>query len=117
MTANVYLSLFASHHLQYHNYIDVYTAQRLSIIVRCGVVCGNVSNYCLPASFFVFPAVFHAIETALKLIASSHSHFIIYSDSVSVLETLQSDKCSHTFISVLEHYNKLTKMGFNILFC
>ena len=71
----------------------------------------------LPTSFSVFSAEFFAIETALNLIASYfHRHFIIYSDSLSVLDALQSYTCLQTFISFLEHYNELTKKGFNFFF-
>ena len=71
------------------------------------------ANYCQ-----VVIIVFFVIEISLKLIASCcHRHFFIYTESFSALETLQPDACSPTFISILELYNKLTKKGFNILFC
>ena len=120
LTAIIYLTLFPSHRSHYHNYIDVYIdGSKTGNYVGCGVVCENtVLSYHLPTSFSAFSAEFFAIETALNLIASySHKHFIIYSDSLSVLDTLQSYTYSPTFISVLEHYNEISKKGFNILFC
>ena len=58
------------------------------------------------------------VETALKLISSHfHKRFIIYTDSRSVIESLQSISCSPSFISVLQLYNKLINKGFHILFC
>ena len=117
MTAIVYLSPFSSHRSQYHNCTAVYIDGSNGSYVSCGVIYeNNILNCHLPASFSIFSAVFLAIKIALKLIASySHSYFIIYSDYY--LETLQSAKCSQTFICVLEHYNELTKKEFNILFC
>ena len=117
--ANIFLSLFASHRSQYHNYIDIYTdGSKRNNIVGCGIVCRNtVLSYRLPAFYSVFSAEFLAIETALKLISSfSHRHFIIYTDSKSALDSLQSNSCSPSFISVLQLYNELCNKGFHILF-
>ena len=61
---------------------------------------------------------FFSAETVLKHISSySHKSFIIYTDSRSVIESLQSISCSPSFISVLQLYNKLINKGFHILFC
>ena len=120
MTTNIYLSLCSSDRSHYYNYIDAYTdGSKTGTYVGCGVVFETtVLSYRLPASFSVLSAEFFAIETALNLITSySHRHFIIYCDSLSVLEILQSDICSPTFISVLDHYNELKKREFDILFC
>ena len=119
-TANVYLSLFSSHRSEYHNYIDIYTdGSKTNNLVGCGIVCRNtVLSYHLPSFVSVFAAEFLAIELALKLISSySHKHFIIYADSRSVLEALQSNSCSPSFISVIQLYNELCNKGFHILFC
>ena len=118
MTANIFCSLFASHRAEYHNYIDVYTdGSKIGNLVGCGIVLRNtVRSYRLPAFFSVFSAEFLAIEIALKLISSySHKNFIIYSDSRSVLETLHSNSCSPSFMSVLQLYNELSNKGFHIL--
>ena len=54
-------------------------------------------------------------EKALEIIAlHHHKNFIIYSDSKSVLEVLQSNSCSLTYTSVLEYYNELLKKGYCI---
>ena len=119
-TANIFRSLFASHRSHYHNYIDIYTdGSKTNNVVGCGIVCRNtVLSYRLPAFYSVFSAEFLAIETALKLISSySHRHFIIYTDSKSALDSLQSNSCSSSFISVLQLYNDLCNKGFHILFC
>ena len=72
----------------------------------------------LPSFFSVFSAEFYAIKIALKFISSHpHKHFIIYSDSKSALDSLQSGTCSPTFISVLNIYNELLGKGYDILFC
>ena len=119
-TANIYISLFSSHRSQYHNYIDIYTdGSKANNLVGCGIVCKNtILSYRLPTFFSVFSAEFLAVELALKLISSySYRHFIIYTDSKSVLEALHSNSCSPSFISVLQLYNELCNKGFNILFC
>ena len=119
-TADIYLSLFAFHRSQYHKYIDIYTdGSKINNLVGCGIVCGNTTlSYRLPAFFSVYSAEFLAVELALNLISSySHKHFIIYTDSRSVLETIHSNSCSPSFTSVLQLYDKLCKKGFNILFC
>ena len=118
--ANIYHSLFRTHRSHYHKYIDIYTDGSKTInSVGCGIICRNtVLSYRLPAFFSIFSAEFLAIELALKLISSySHKHFIIYSDSKSVLETLCSNSCSPSFISILQLYNELYNKGFRILFC
>ena len=120
MIAKVYNSLFTSHRSDYHDYIDVYTdGSKTSNVVGCGIVCRNsVRSYRLPAFHSVFSAEFIAIEIALKLISSySHKRFIISTDSRSVLEVVQSNSCSPSFISVLQIYNELYNKGFHILCC
>ena len=77
-----------------------------------------VWKYWLPASFSVFSVEFIAFGTALKFISSYfHKQLIIYTNSRSVLEILQSNSCSPSFISVLQTYNELYNKGFHILFC
>ena len=118
--ANIYASLFASHCSEYHNYIDVYIdGSKSNNLVGCGIICKNtVLSYRLPTFFSVFSAEFLAVELALKLISSySHKYFIIYTDSRSVLEMLQSNSCSPSFITVLQLYNELHNKGFHIVFC
>ena len=68
-------------------------------------------------TFFAFLAEFQTIEIALKFISHSHKHFIIYSVSKSVVDSLESGSCSLTFIFVLNHCSELVKKGCNILFC
>ena len=88
-------------------------------VVGCGIVCRNtILSYCLPAFFSVFSAEFLSIETALKLISSySHKHFIIDTDSKSILDSHQSNSWSPVFISVLQLYKELFNKGYHILFC
>ena len=108
-----------SHCSQYHNYIDVCTDDsKANNLIGSGIVCRNiVLSYRLPAIFSIFFAEFIAIELALKLISSySHKHFIIYTDSRSVLEMLQSNSYSPSFTSVLQLYNELCNKGFCIFF-
>ena len=117
---NVLQSIFAAHRQNYSSYIDIYTdGSKAGNLVGCGIVCQNIIlSYHLPSLFSVFSAEFLAIEIALKFISSqSHKHFIIYSDSKSALDSLESGSCSPTFISVLNLYNELVKKGYNILFC
>ena len=119
-TADVFRSLFASRQSHYHNYIDIYTDDsKTNNLVGCGIVCMNtILSYRLPPFFSVFTPEFFAVETALKLISSySHKHFIIYTDSRSVIDSLQSLSCSPSFLSVLQLYNELINKGFHIHFC
>ena len=118
-TANVYHSLFNSHRSHYPKYIDIYIdGSKMHNLVGCGIVCRNtVLRYLLLAFFSVFSAEFLAVELALKLISSySHKYFTIYSDSRSVLDTLHSNSCSPSFISILQLYNELSNKRFCILF-
>ena len=119
-TTNVYHILFESHRSEHHTYMDVYTdGSKTSNVFWCGIVCRNsVQSYHLPTSFSVFSAEFISIETALKLISLyPHKQFIIYTDSKSVLEALQSNSCLPSFISVLQIHKELYSKGFRILFC
>ena len=118
--ANIFQSLFLNHRSCYKNYTDVYTdGSKIGDLVGCSVVCNNHSrSYRLPPSFSIFSAEFVAIEIALNFISiHPHRQFIIYTDSKSVLDSLQSLSCSPTFISVLNLYNDLSKKGYHILFC
>ena len=116
----MFLSLFSSHRSEYHDYIDIYTdGSKTNNLVGCGIICRNiVLSYCLPSFISVFTIEFLAIELPLKFISSySHKHFIIYTNSRSVLETFHSNSCSPSFISVIQLYNKLCNKEFHILFC
>ena len=99
---NIFISLFASHRSHYHNYIDIYTdGSKTNDRVGCGIVCSNTAlSYRLPAFYSVFSAEFIAIEISFKLISSySHRHFIIYTDSKSVLDSLQTHALHLLFLS------------------
>ena len=108
--------LFSSHHSDYHNYIDIYAdCSKTNGLVGYGIICKNtILSYRLPEYFSVFHAEFLAIETALKHVSShTHKHFIICTNSRSVLETLHSNPCSPSF-SVLQLYVELCNKGFYV---
>ncbi|GBO25232.1 hypothetical protein AVEN_124650-1 [Araneus ventricosus] len=84
--------------------------------------CANKSQTNQPTSCSVFTAEIIAILFALKEISDrSQRYFIIYTDSLSVLQSLSSfypHPHNHPLVlNVLDLFNKLALRGFNIMLC
>ena len=119
LIANIYLLLFAFHLSEYHDYFHVHTdGSKIINVIGCCIICRiNIWSYNVSASFCFFfcwiPCHWNYIKTHFFMLPV---RFIIYTDSRSVLEKLQSNSCSPSFISVLQFYNELCNKGFCILF-
>ena len=119
-TPIIFQQLFIAHRSEYNNYTAIYTDGSKSINhVGCSFTCNNkIFSFKLPSFLSIFSAEFIAIEKALNYITTHHHKlFIIYTDSESVLESLKSNTCPPTFISVLKKYHNLQANGFDIKFC
>lgn len=108
------------HQSCYPTYSEIYTdGSKTSNHVGCAFAYNSIiHSFKLHPSCSIFTAEVLAILQALDFIAHrSHSHFIIYTDSISVLESLQSGNTSHPLIAnVVTHYLRLRRRGFHILF-
>ena len=82
-------------------------------LVGCGIVCRNtILSFHQPVFYSVFSAEFLAIKTVLKLISSYfHRRFVIYSDSKSVLDSLQT----HALILSSQFYKSMMNFAIRVL--
>lgn len=118
-TSFVYMQLFNSHREEYSDYVEVYTDGSKTIHqIGCAFICSSDSHdFKLHPSCSVFTAEILAIIQAFDFIShQENKNFIIYSDSMSVLATLQSGKTHHSLISTaLKKYHYLQDHGYNIM--
>ena len=117
--SNVFQNLFAAQRHTYSNYIDIYTdGSKAGNLVGCGIVCENKTlSSAFYHLFLFFPVEVLTIEIALNFLSPlSHIHFIIYPDSKSAIDSLQSGSCSPTYILILNLYNELSRKRYDILF-
>ena len=70
----------------------------------------------LPSFLFNFSTEFIDVEKALNYTNHQHRLFIIYTDSQSVLETLQSNTYPPTFSFMINIYKDLSDGSFDIKF-
>ncbi|GFV23514.1 RNase H domain-containing protein [Trichonephila clavipes] len=118
----VFQRVFAYHCSQYRMFSAIFTdgSQRAGY-VGCGVVIEDVTHgYRLDPSCSVFTAETVAIYRALQSIDSNMPRkYCIYSDSMSVLEALESynDRCHPVVCNILDITSRLHSKGFDIVFC
>ncbi|GBM15893.1 RNA-directed DNA polymerase from mobile element jockey [Araneus ventricosus] len=118
----VYQQLFADHRDVYHNFIPIFTdgsKSSLSTSFAC-VFSNSTLSFQIHSSSSIFTAEITAILHALSEISSGPpDNFIIYSDSLSALESMTSlHRFSHPLtFNILELHDHLTFKGFSILFC
>ncbi|GBN22693.1 hypothetical protein AVEN_68031-1 [Araneus ventricosus] len=114
--------LFHHHRYRYSSFVPIFTdGSKSDGHVGCGIVSpSDTLSYRLHNCFSVFTAELVKIFCALQEISPSNQrNFIIYTDSMSALETLSHyDIQMHPValkISYISHF--LRKEGFNIIFC
>ena len=81
---------------------------------------GLVRQYSLPSQASVFTAELLAIKTALDTIAntSSDTSFVIYTDSLSALQALQSFNPGHSLVALVRlSLHSLTSLGYRVQLC
>ncbi|GBN58645.1 hypothetical protein AVEN_243503-1 [Araneus ventricosus] len=114
--------LFHHHRYQYSSFLPIFTdGSKSDGHVGCGVVSpSDTLSYRLHNSCSVFTAELVAIFCALQEISpSSQRNFIIYTDSMSALETLSHyDTQMHPVgLEILSILQFLRNKSFNIIFC
>ncbi|GBM83390.1 hypothetical protein AVEN_211456-1 [Araneus ventricosus] len=118
----VYQQLFADHRDVYHNFIPVFTDGSTfssSTSFAC-VFINSTLSFQLHSSCSIFTAEITAILHALYQISNSPpDNYIIYSDSLSALESMTSlHRFSHPLtFNILEFHDRLACRGFSVLFC
>ncbi|GBN69622.1 putative RNA-directed DNA polymerase from transposon X-element, partial [Araneus ventricosus] len=120
----VYQQIFIEHRQEYNDFIAIYTdGSKSADHVSFAVVFPNTTlSFKLHSSCSVFTAEISAVLLALEQISDFlERKFIIYTDSLSVLESLKSFYIhSHhhpLVLNVLHLLNKLASRDFNILLC
>ena len=99
--SHVYIQKFNEIKDQYSYCIPIYTdGSKDNDRVRCGLIINNLSiKQRLPSNASIFTAEVTAIDLALDTIAESDDdHFIIFSDSLSVLLSLHNKKMDNPLI-------------------
>ncbi|GBM65109.1 hypothetical protein AVEN_262598-1 [Araneus ventricosus] len=120
--AVAFQQLLHHHRYQYSSFTPIFTdGSKSDGHVGCGVVSpSDTLSYHLHNCCSVFTAELVLIFCALQEISPSNQHnFIIYTDSMSALETLshydiQMHPVASKILSILQF---LRKEGFNIIFC
>ncbi|GBL75183.1 hypothetical protein AVEN_194428-1 [Araneus ventricosus] len=120
--AVAFQQLFHHHRYQYSSFIPIFTdGSKSDGHVGCGVVSlYDTPSYRLHNCCSVFTAELVAIFCALQEISpSDQRNFIIYTDSMSALETLShNDIQMHPVgLEILSVLQFLRNKGFNIIFC
>ncbi|GBN66475.1 hypothetical protein AVEN_156343-1, partial [Araneus ventricosus] len=120
----IYQQIFIEHRQEYNDFIAIYTdGSKSSDHVSFAVIFPNTTfSFKLHPSCSVFTAEIAAVLLALEKISDClERKFIIYTDSLSVLESLKSFYIhSHhhpLVLNVLHLLNKLASRDFNILLC
>ncbi|XP_055924487.1 uncharacterized protein LOC129956584 [Argiope bruennichi] len=118
----VYQQLFLYHRCQYSSFTPIFTdGSRSDGHVGCGIIIpSDTLSYRLHNCCSVFTAELVAIFCALReILPLSERNFIIYTDSLSALETLSHYHYQmHTIaIQILCTLRLLENRGFKILFC
>ncbi|GBN12298.1 hypothetical protein AVEN_199467-1 [Araneus ventricosus] len=114
--------LFHHHRCQYSSFVPIFTdGLKSDGHVGCGVVFpSDTLSYRLHNCCSVFTAELVAIFCALQEILPSHQrNFILYTDSMSALETLShyDNRIHPVALEILSVLQFLRKKGFNIIFC
>ncbi|GBN79631.1 RNA-directed DNA polymerase from mobile element jockey [Araneus ventricosus] len=120
----IYQQIFIEHRQEYDDFIAIYTdGSKSADHVSFAVVFPNTTfSFKLHSSCSVFTAEIAAVLLALEEISDClERKFIIYTDSLSVLESLKSFYMHfhhHPLVlNVLHLLNKLASRDFNILLC
>ncbi|GBN48984.1 hypothetical protein AVEN_51569-1 [Araneus ventricosus] len=118
----VFYQVFNLHRSLYSQYVPVFTDGSKSINhVGCSVAFpDSVSAYRLNAALSIYTAEATAISCALQRISSENTRqFCIYTDSMSVLQSLQQTDSSNNPVicDILLQMEDLRNKGFDILFC
>jgi ribonuclease HI len=118
----IYQQIFKDHRQSYNSYIPIFTdgSKSTNFVGSAFIIEDNTYSYKLNPIFSVFTAELTAICKALEYVElHSRRNFIIYTDSLSSLQSLTStDHTSHPIVfRILSLLDKLSSLGFSILFC
>jgi ribonuclease HI len=118
----IYQQLFYNHRQNFSSYIPVFTdgSKFGNFVGFCYIIADKVYSYKLHPAFSIFSAEIMAIYKAVEELKQyQRNKFIIYVDSMSVLESLSSpNHRGHPIIpKILNSLDILFKLGYHILFC
>ena len=117
----IFQSEFLDLRARYPNHISLYTdGSKKGTSVSSAVICKKYEvSARIPDKASVYTAEINAILLALDIItASNRKKFIIFSDSLSVLQALDSGKTDHPFLlKAITQLTELHQNQYNIVFC
>jgi ribonuclease HI len=118
----IYQQIFSNHRHDFKDYIPVFTdGSKSGDFVGCAyVVMKNSFSHKLHPSVSNFSAETIAIIKALdKLAVDQARKFIVYVDSLSVLQSLSfpNHRSNPLIFKVLSHLDELKSRGYTVLFC
>ena len=119
-TNEEYLSLFNELKQKYSDHIELYTDGSKN---ESNVGCACISNFHtdkfrLPDGASIFTAETKALDLALSFIENSNENkFIIYSDSLSVLQSIKSATCSNPLVHQIKCKYSNLSLKKTIIFC
>jgi len=104
-------------------HVEIYSdSSKTGEAVACAVICGNqTKSMILPDKSSVYTAELFVARMALELLSIrrlKQKSFVIYSDSFSSLQAVQSfDIINITVFNILKLYTQLTNMGKHVSLC
>jgi len=115
----IYLDKFLELREKYPQHIPIYTdgSKDQNKVGAAATCCGLNRQSRLPDNSSIYTAELHALQMAFNIaLQSPHSHFVIFSDSLSSLTALNGNKFNHpSIVDLLEKHSKLTKQGKSIV--
>ena len=106
---------------RYPDHISLYTdGSKKGTSVSSAAICRKLEvSARIPDKASIYSAEINAILLALNIIAASNKkRFIIFSDSLSVLQALDSGKIDHPFLlKAITQLTELQSNQYNIIFC
>ncbi|GBM39135.1 Calmodulin-lysine N-methyltransferase [Araneus ventricosus] len=120
--SDIYLQLYTHHRELYHHFIPVFTdgSKTTTQTSFASVFINSTLSFQLHPSCSIFTAEIRAILRSLSEISNYPAdNYIIYSDSLSVLQALSSlHRHSHPLaFSILDLHDRLVCKGLSILLC
>ena len=105
----------------FNTFEEIYTdgSKDQKQVASAAIHRNNTISARLPDNSSIFTAEAKALQFALDFIKQSKSKkYIIYSDSLSCLQTVKNGKINHPYIyTLLKEYTSLKRQGYNIVFC
>lgn len=111
-TVHTYHQLYNSICSKHQDFIHIYTdGSKTTTNTGCAFVTNNIANkFTLPDACSIFTAEAIAILNAIKHTERDpHEKFLIFTDSASVIKSIQNRQHSNIYIKHIQHSNQIRK--------